>query len=161
MHDGVTIGDEFHFILDSSFSSTFLLKMNNASSSKGGQSNPTNMKDDIVCLSDNSNEDSQKHVSLSSDNGDVSITLDTNIDSDVEGDSCTPIENLHFTEETLLQESTLQSIIISGNRFQKLRKIVQSCCVSQVDEVPQKYNGNCLFELPLVQQGSTMAGMEQ
>lgn len=53
------------------------------------------MKDDIVCLSDNSNEDSQKHVSLSSDNGDVSITLDTHVDSDVEGDSCTPIENLH------------------------------------------------------------------
>lgn len=53
-----------------------------------------------------------------------------------------------------LQESNLQSVIISSNRFQKLRKIVQSSCVSQVDEVPQEYNENCLFELPPVQQGS-------
>ena len=102
LHDGVTIGDEFHFILDSTFSSTFLLKMNNASSSEGDQSNPSNMKDNIVCLSDNSKEDSKKHVSLSSDDGDVSITLDTHVDSDVEGESCTPIENLHFTEGTML-----------------------------------------------------------
>ena len=31
----------------------------------------------------------------------------------------------------------------------------------KLDEVPQEYNGNCLFELPPTQQGSTMAGMEQ
>ena len=42
-----------------------------------------------------------------------------------------------------------------------LGKMILSSSIARVDEIPQQFNGNCVYELPTASSNKSMEGMEQ
>ena len=173
VNDGVTVADQFHFILDSTFTTKFLLIRNSGSSSNAGHSMESMAKeDDIINLLDSPAKDNEiPKVYLSSDNeatpcndgGDKDNSPDMKSSwqtGKVQDDS---LPNISTDTTDRVEQSTLQCIIISSYKYKRLSNIVRSCTViQQVEEIPQHYDDNCVFELPAIATGgSSMVGMEQ
>ena len=45
-------------------------------------------------------------------------------------------------------ESILHFILSSQNKYKLLEKMILSSSIERVDEIPQQFNGNCVYELP-------------
>ena len=59
-------------------------------------------------------------------------------------------------------ESTLHFILSNHKKYKLLDKMIVSCSITQVEEIPEQYNGNCVYELPPASsKGKPMEGMEQ
>ena len=127
---------------------------NMGSSSKVESSKNTTTNNEIVELSDTSLEECpfEKTIDIDSSEEEVWIKSE-NIDIDIPESS----------EKDFIAQSTLEYIVLNSHKYPKLSKMIAKCTIKEfVDEIPQEYNGNCVYELsPNSKDVSKMIGMEQ
>lgn len=49
--------------------------------------------------------------------------------------------------QTKSWESTIAFILLSDNKYRLLKKLILSSAIVQAKEIPQEYDGNCVYEL--------------
>lgn len=112
---------------------------------------------DIVDISDDSNdvecEDMERDERLGTEKDlmfDDAVSEKTKIEIDVD----------YKEKKNDCFESTLVFILSSQKKYRLLEKMILSCSIAK-EEIPQQYNGNCVYELPPASKNKPMEGMEQ
>ena len=168
VHDGVSIENEFHFVLDCTLANKFLLVVRAKGESSKNPVTNDNFNDSVISPTSKNlpnevliSSDSEDVISINSENNKEKENFASPLEMDElkqENVSNNPVEST-----TMDQQSTLESILLSGYKYHSLSKMITtSTVIQQVEEIPQHYNGDCVFELPPIQtESSSMKGMEQ